>query len=95
MQETPREAEEEEGVKVAEGRPRLRSQATKRSRAAAGVNDERGLTPTGMSMARRRRRLNSTVRAIATTVRIQSPFFSVITHDRGVSLWVWTQPTEN
>jgi hypothetical protein len=58
MQETPREAEEEEGVNVAEGRPRLRSQATKRSRAAAGVNDERGLTPTGVSTARRRRRLN-------------------------------------
>lgn len=35
-QETAREAEEEEeGVNVAEGRPRLRSQAAKRSRAAA------------------------------------------------------------
>uniref|UniRef100_A0A0A9DPQ2 Uncharacterized protein n=1 Tax=Arundo donax TaxID=35708 RepID=A0A0A9DPQ2_ARUDO len=35
MQETAREGEEEEGAKEMDGRPRLRSQAARRSRAAA------------------------------------------------------------
>jgi hypothetical protein len=35
MQETARDGEDEEGAKVTVGRPRLRSQAARRSRAAA------------------------------------------------------------